>query len=99
MTAPTITHRDASRIKLASSIGESCPDLCADEVAVLGQIRAAGGYVSPSRLHAMYTRLRAAADLEWDEPLRHTRIHGHQSHPVDATVGEPAVDQIMGRSP
>jgi hypothetical protein len=97
MTAPSAFPRDASRTKLASSIGGPCPELSPDEAAVLAQIRAAGQYMSPSRLHAVYERLRAAVDLDYDDPNRHFYRHARQSHPVDLTVGERAADRIMRR--
>jgi hypothetical protein len=97
VTPPTVAHRDASRTKLAPSVGGPCPGLSADEAGVLAQIRDAGQYISPSRLHHMYARARAAADQAYDEPQRHTYIHARQSHPIDTVVGERAVSRTMRR--
>jgi hypothetical protein len=90
VTPPTVAHRDASRTKLASSVDGLCPD----EAAVLAQLRAAGQYISPSRLHRMYERARAAADQSYDEPNRHFYTRARQSHPVDTAVGERATNRV-----
>ena len=55
--------RDASRIKLANN---TKVELCPDELTVLAEIRAAGQYISPSRLHRMYLRWRGSADVDYD---------------------------------
>lgn len=83
--------RDASRTKLAQSIG----DLCPDELRVLREICEAGGYVSPRRLHAAYLQVTASADADFDFGGALTYFLHHQSVPVDARVGERATDRVM----
>lgn len=88
--APTL-DRDASRKKLAQSMGEVCPDVAA----LIAEMRAAGQYISPSRAQAMYDRLMASVDVERDEggPALVVTRRGaggriSRSVPADAAVGE-----------
>ena len=87
-------HRDASRGKLAQSVTGLCPD----ELAVYAAIRAAGQYISPSRLHAMYLAVTANADADFDfgsSVLTYMSKRRHASVPVDMAVGERATRQLM----
>lgn len=86
-------HRDASRGKLAQSVTELCPD----ELAVYAAIRAAGQYISPSRLHAMYLAVTANADTDFDfgSVLTYMSKRRRASVPVDMAVGERATRQLM----
>jgi len=87
-------HRDASRSKLAQSMG----DLCPDEVAAYRAIREAGEYISPSRLHAMYERVTANADADFDfgaHVLTYLSKTRHASIPVDVAVGDRVVKRLM----
>ena len=87
-------QRDASRDKLARSIGSPC--LSADERAVYNAIRAAGGYISPSRLHAIYEHVTANADVDFDFGAHViTYLTRHGSRPADLATGEKAVHHLM----
>lgn len=84
--------RDASRTKLAQSMGELCPD----ELWALATLREAGVYVSPSRLRKMYRRVMASADADHDFGAHVlTMVRNRQSVPVDLEVGERAVKRVM----
>ena len=87
------SQRDASRNKLAQGIESLCPD----ELAVYNAVRAAGQYISPSRLHAIYERVTATAGTDFDfgsHVLTYlTRRHG--SVPVDQATGEQAVHRLL----
>lgn len=87
-------HRDASRIKLAHSMGELCPD----ELAAYQAIRDAGEYISPSRLHSMYVRVMSSADADHDfgaHVLTYLNKQRRASIPVDSAVGERAVKRLL----
>ena len=84
-------QRDASRTKLAHSIGSLCPD----ELAVYNAVREAGGYISPSKLHAIYERVTASADADFDFGAQVlTFMRRRQSIPVDTTTGERATKRL-----
>lgn len=73
--------RDASRDKLALSM----EDLCPDEIEAMDAIKAAGGYISPSRIHSMYEYAMAAQVSREDFAAVLTKIVGRKgSVPVDA---------------
>ena len=85
-------QRDASRDKLASSIESLCPD----ERVVYDAIRAAGSYISPSRLHAIYEHVTANADVDFDFGAHViTYLTRHGSRPADLATGEKAVHHLM----
>lgn len=72
--------RDASREKLASSM----EDLCPDELEAMAAIKAAGGYISPSRLHSMYETAMAAQISREEFTAVLTKVVGRKgSVPVD----------------
>ena len=91
---PGQAPRDASRDdKLAQSAGELCPD----ELRALQAFHEAGVYISPSRLHAMYRRVMASTDADWDfgaHVLTYLSRNRRGSIPVDGAVGERAIKRL-----
>lgn len=88
-------QRDSSRDKLDRSMGQLCPE----EVEVLEAIRATGAYISPSKLHAIYQRVTASADTDYDFGAAVlTMIRRGGSVAVDRTVGERVVRKQMRRA-
>ena len=86
-------HRKANRSETAPSIGQLCPD----ELRVLREIRQAGGSIKPSKLHAIYERVTANADADFDfgaHVLTYLSKTRHASIPADIAVGERAVRRI-----
>ena len=81
----------------AAEVGPSIGQLCPDELAVYNQVRDAGQYISPSRLHSLYERYRQAADVDWDfgtAVLTFLNRRG-ESRPVDLAVGERVTRQLQ----
>ena len=89
-TAPPMGHtetlpqgdrgRDASREKLALSMEGLCPD----ELEAMASIKAAGGYISPSRVHAMYEYAMASQISREEFTAVLTKVVGRKgSVPVD----------------
>lgn len=90
------SERDASRTKLASSIGQVC--LSPNEKRVMRDIKAAGQYISPSRLHRIYEQVTEQMDTDFDfGPAIITYLRRHGSIPVDQQVGERAAARIDRR--
>lgn len=89
----TAGDRDASR----GQVGLSMADLCPEEVAVLADIKAAGKYISPSRLHGMYVRFIENGQTDWDfGGYVLTYLTRHGSRPVDGAVGERVARRLAG---
>lgn len=88
----TATDRDASR----TQVGPSEVHLCPEEVEVLAQVRESGQYISPSRLHAMYTRFIESAQTDYDfGGVVLTYLTRRGSVPVDIHVGERVARRLV----
>lgn len=89
---PGDSQRDASRDKLAQSMGQVRPDDGRVIEQVVAEVRAAGGYVSPSRLRAQAARIRADAGAP---TLTYYDRHRRASVPADR-LGDRVTAQLAG---
>lgn len=94
--APWGTPTQSREVLTGSKRPQASEFWSADEIRVLRDIRAAGGSIKPSKLHAMYLHIHQGVDVDNDfgHVLTYINKQRRASVPVDVAVGDRATVNV-----